>query len=609
MNDKEERKDKNNDSRPRGSRRGNRPETAGGRGQRGGFGRGGFGRGGKKFDDHEQHEESKHHKHRKDGGHHHRRGTAPRDAPKDSYFYKFHYGPWPIVEEIEVKLDTELPPQIPKEDRLKEPIKDEYTKNLQHLDDEVKSLFDKIKEINKQKEQIYKKGVEENKEKEAAEGKRKDDGKTFKQLVEERNAQFAKKKELDAELKTMRDKLDGVSNEIRAMGKLVDPKCKTVDDVTKKIAEIDNTMQTESINVKQEKEYLKEISFLEKSKKQMGKLEKLLPLRDELKENIKVLDKEVKVYKNEVNRLNKILDEKAEENKKRKEISEEKKTDLNELEEKIQAIKTEITTINNRKDEAREEFYKRKYEYECQKVIVSHTDYLYKRKNDLIKKEEERKKLEEEKRAERDGMVNPYEDELSTCDFLIRFCKKLLADKEKKTVKIQKDQSRKEEAAKLAEEIKKQQEDGRIAFIKNKKEREEEDVLIIGDDKLAGRKKKKDRKKKQAPKTEKPEEAKEDQESNLLTFKFEIIQNFSQIGINPPDKVEDLAKKIEEIEGKRSEWFTKGEKKLDEEFSRIVHGGRDGKHEETAQEETDTKKSNKKFNLEEEDEESWPTMN
>ena len=205
-------------------------------------------------------------------------------------------------------------------------------------------------------------------------------------------------------------------------------------------------------------------------------------------------------------------------------------------------------------------------------------------------------------------MVNPFEDELSTCDFLIRFCKKLLADKEKKTVKIQKDHSRKEEAAKLAEEIKKQEVDGKISFIKNKKEREEEDILVIGDDKLAGRKKKKDRKKKQAPKQEKPEESKDNQESNLLNFKFEIIQNFSQIGINPPDKIEDLVKKIEEIEGKRNEWFTKGEKKLDEEFSKIVSAGKHDRHEETTQEEADAKKSNTKFNLEEEDEKSWPSI-
>ena len=95
----------------------------------------------------------------------------------------------------------------------------------------------------------------------------------------------------------MKDKFDGVSNEIRAMNKLVDPKCKTVDDVIKKIAQINNTMQTESTNPKQEKEYLKEISFLEKSKKQMGKLEKLLPLRDELREQIKEVEKNVKVFK------------------------------------------------------------------------------------------------------------------------------------------------------------------------------------------------------------------------------------------------------------------------------------------------------------------------
>lgn len=598
----------NNESRPRGSRRGDRPDTARGRGNRGN--RGGFGRGGKKFDNAQDHEESKHHRRQgKDAGNH-RRGTAPRDAPKDSYFYKFHYGPWPVDDPVEVTLHSELPPQVPKDQRLREPLKEEYTKNLQHLDDEVRALFEKIKDINKEKELVFKRGVEENKAKEAAEGAHKDDGKTFKQLVEERNSNFTVKKELDAKLKGLREKLDNTIAKIKGSSKFVDPKCKTVDEVVRKIADVNNTMQTESVGAQREREMLKEISFLEKSKKHMSMLEELYPQREELKESIKAVEKDLKAYRNKINHLNEILDTKAEENKKRKEISEEKKADLQQLEDKIQAIKDQITAINSRKDEAREEFYKKKYEYECQKTHINHIELLYRRKNDLIKKEEERKRIEEEKKAEREGMVNPFEDEISTCDFLVRFCKKLLKDKEQKTVKIQKDQSRKEESAKLTEEIQKQVEEGKIAFIKNKKEREEEDVLIIGDDKLAGRKKKKDRKKNKAHKQEnKAEESKDGQDSNLLTFKFEIIQSFSHIGVNPPDKIDDLESKIKEIESKRKQWFDKGERKLDEEFNKIINIGREDRPAEHHDHDEESKKSqHSKFNIEEEDAESWPAM-
>ena len=182
----------------------------------------------------------------------------------------------------------------------------------------------------------------------------------------------------------------------------------------------------------------------------------------------------------------------------------------------------------------------------------------------------------------------------------------MLKDKEQKTVKIQKDQSRKEETAKLTEEIKKKEEDGMIAFIKNKKDREEEDILIIGDDKLAGRKKKKDKKKK-AHKQEKADESKNGQDSNLLTFKFEIIQSFSHIGLNPPDKIEDLERKIDEIEQKRKDWYNKGEHKLDDEFNRIINTHKEVDHQEFAHKE-EGKRAHIKFNLEDEDVESWPTI-
>uniref|UniRef100_A0A7S3NTB7 Uncharacterized protein n=1 Tax=Euplotes crassus TaxID=5936 RepID=A0A7S3NTB7_EUPCR len=286
------------------------------------------------------------------------------------------------------------------------------------------------------------------------------------------------------------------------------------------------------------------------------------------------------------------------ENKKRKELSEDKKVELKKFDEKMDKIREQIKEVEKKKDEAREEYYKLKYEFECQKASIIHVDRMYRRKNTLLKIEEDKKKAEEAKRAERDAMPNPFEEDISTCDFLIRFCKKLVRDRTQKESKVQKDTQAKEDLAKNAEEIKKQEEEGRIMFIKPKEEREKEEVTIIGG--RAGGKKKNKRRNKRAPKQE---EVREPKDPNELNFKYEIIQNFGQVGVNTPAHFDELAAKIEELEAKKTELFTKGEKRLDQEF---LKSGDDATEE--ANKETGSKSTKKAFNLEEEDEANWPTM-
>lgn len=587
----------------RGNNRGNRGGDRGrgdrARGERGRGGRGrGFGRGGKNVNNNLDKEETKgQHQNRRDGRDNRRRGKAPKDAPKDSYFYKFHYGPWPEHEEIEVKIDTQLPEPIPKENRLQEPLKEEYIKNMQHLDDQIKACIEKIKDINKEKEQVYKRGVEESKEKMEAEGVKDDEGKTFKELVAERNAVLDKKKSIDAQIKKEKEQLEKVQYELNALQKFTDSKLKTAEAVEDRIKDIEKTIQTETITPKQEKEFYKEITFLKKSVKYTEKAEKLHPERQTLRDHVRTLEGKAKAFRKEINKINLILDVKAEENKKRKEISQEKKADLDLLEEKVQKIKEEIREVEVRKDEAREEYYKNKYEYENQKSLIAHIDRMHRRKNTLIKAEEEKKKAEEEKKAERESMPNPNEDDISTCDFLIRYCKKIIKDREQKETNVKKDTERKEEAAKKEEEFKKMADNGKIMFIVPKKEREQMGGIGGG----AGKKKKNRKKKAQPAKTE---EARESKDPNELTFKYEIIQNFSEVGIHPPDTIQDLEAKIQELEDKRNELWQKGEEKLDQQFTQ------DDTHqaETTEGEKQENDEQQKTFNVEEEDEENWPTI-
>ena len=345
-----------------------------GRGQRGR----GFGRGGKNPNYNRKDEETKGGQHRKDNRHQ-RRGLAPKDAPKDSYFFKFHYGPWPELKDMEVKIDSELPEQIPKDQRLHEPLKEEYVKTMQHLDDEIHNLIEGIKKIRSKKQAVYDRGIEERDAKAAAEGVE-DKKKSFQDLVEEKRALIKKKKALDENSKEAKEFVKTTKAEEKFILKSCNPKYRTVKDVNDRIKRIGEIIVTETISSKEEKEYYKEQAFLKKSIKHVEKLEKI-PDTEEAREKAKALDKESKKLRTKINELDHILDTMNEERKRRKEISEDKRAELGSLDEEIKEIETKIEGVRERKDQAKEDFYKRKYEYECQKSEVSHIEWLHKRKN------------------------------------------------------------------------------------------------------------------------------------------------------------------------------------------------------------------------------------
>ena len=197
-------------------------------------------------------------------------------------------------------------------------------------------------------------------------------------------------------------------------------------------------------------------------------------------------------------------------------------------------------------------------------------------------------------------MTNPFYEDISTCEFLLRYCKKIIKDREQKANKVIKDNEAKEETAKKNEELKKQAEDGKIMFIKSKEERNKEDLIIIG-----GKGKRKKNRNKRRKNQHKAEEAREARDPNELSFSYEIIQNFGEVGIDAPSQFDELKAKIEELEAKRREFFEKGEKQLDDQF---LNQNQEQTPVETQEKEDDQKEDKVAFNVEEEDEENWPAM-
>lgn len=115
-----------------------------------------------------------------------------------------------------------------------------------------------------------------------------------------------------------------------------------------------------------------------------------------------------------------------------------------------------------------------------------------------------------------------------------------------------------------------------------------------------GRKGGKKRKNQNKPDEAKTDEAKPDENSDKLSFKFEVLQNFTSYKVNIPESHADIPATVKALEEHRDELFTKGEQKLDTDF-----GGDDKEDKKDESEKTDTKIE---YNAENEDDQKWPTL-
>lgn len=73
---------------------------------------------------------------------------GPKDAPKDSFYYKYHFGERPQIEKVDVTLETEVPAELPKEDILPEPTRDAHIKTLEAVDEKINAKKAEITKIN-----------------------------------------------------------------------------------------------------------------------------------------------------------------------------------------------------------------------------------------------------------------------------------------------------------------------------------------------------------------------------------------------------------------------------------------------------------------------------
>jgi prefoldin subunit 5 len=153
---------------------------------------------------------------RSQGGH---GGRNPAiNAAKDSFYYMYYYGPYPEIPKIEVALETEIP-TIKEQDILKEPSKEDYAKKMKDCDDKIQELRTKITELNDKKREITSTKKEEGKTQQV-EVK----GKSFKQLLSEKNAVQNERKQLFDLSEKLNTKINKYKSEIDKLSKSIDVK-------------------------------------------------------------------------------------------------------------------------------------------------------------------------------------------------------------------------------------------------------------------------------------------------------------------------------------------------------------------------------------------------
>lgn len=254
-----------------------------------------------------------------------------------------------------------------------------------------------------------------------------------------------------------------------------------------RLVEIEKTINTASILPKEEKALTKEKKRLEDSLPHVEKYESIQPEKSSLLAQKKKFAKESSAIWKDLDYYNDALDEMNEGWKMALALNPELLQDLTQLEEKSQEVWKRIEELKASKEEEKENYFKGLYEFEMQKRENKHIEWM-KRQLERVKQDNEWKiKWEEEAELRRQAEPNPYEDEISNCEYLAGYLRKIKSETERKKKEADQAEINKVTSEVNLEEIKQKEAQGQIQIYKKK---EEEVVVGKRGKKNKGKKKK-----------------------------------------------------------------------------------------------------------------------
>jgi len=400
--------------------------------------------------------------------------------------------------------------------RVEKPSKEQYDKDLGAIDAEIDKLRATKDDIQNKIENFMKslKGTEAGKERAA-----------FRELSAKKQALIEEKNVIRSRLNRMKSQTDKLFQDQKQAKAGI--RFTSIESIDAEIKKLQRRQETTSMSLSDEKKIIKEITQLQNSKSLVAQLRTKETNINDVKEQKKLINDELKAKDKEIDAVVKLINEKKPllANLKQSEIDnkDQKKVLLNKRDE----LRKQIDEQFQEKNKVREAFREKNNEF-----------YNYKRAIQAQKKiayEEEKKKREEEhqaylkKKEEEEMKKIPYEEEMALCDYLADYLSKTYLE-DPKAKKAEKKNS-------AVIPVK----DDPFAGFKPMKKNDDEVFLKMGKGKQPRKR-----------------IAKNEKKSNKATPFHLNIDSFDQFGLlnlSPPTKLEMVEESVKELREKKK-WYS-----------------------------------------------------
>jgi uncharacterized coiled-coil DUF342 family protein len=396
-------------------------------------------------------------------------------------------------------------------ERISKPSKEELDKRIEIIEEEIKNWQAKQNALHEKRKESMGGGPKT--------GPLADARAKFRELSTEARGLREERKGYFDQLGAMRAAREKMQAQLKAMRDQMGP-MKSVEDMDKKIRQMEQKQSTTSMTLSQEKELVKEIETLKSMRKEAGKFEQARSKADKGKDDGAKGDISSKLdeSKEKLAALNAQMDEqkKVLEKLQQQDKSQQTRAQIPAILRELDACSAEIDGCFTRIRALRADFREKNNQwFEYSKVLRAQ------RAEQRAKEAEERRKAWEEKQAEieaEEAKKVPWEEEMALCNYLITdYLSKLMGG---------------DGAAPKVEEAATPELDGLQPM------RREQETFMV----LPGAKKKKFGKKKKRA---------------TLTHSVDTVETFGVIGLTPPISMDAVPASIDAVKAKLEEYKVK----------------------------------------------------
>jgi uncharacterized coiled-coil DUF342 family protein len=254
--------------------------------------------------------------------------------------------------------------------------------------------------------------------------------------VAKRKEAAAERKHLMAELGDLKldmSRLVDKQRNLKAKIKIYDAK-----EIEPEIRRLTREIETSTLTLQEEKKIVNQLRDLEASKPYVEEynvnsqqMDQNKTRRDEIWTRANELKQLIEQYSDEIN----VVNSKVQESRDKLGV------EIPEIEGKINEIKDAIQAAYDNKHEINKVFSDKKFAFEKQQKLIKHIEFVNKRKQEIIEREERRKAWEARQKEEEENKPIPWYFQIKQCDNYISFLEKLIPSQtsaeEAKTVPLE----------------------------------------------------------------------------------------------------------------------------------------------------------------------------